>query len=122
MEKNGSVTGGHHPLMGKLFELDPKYVYDVALSVSKNSLEAIGGKGVHATITGTQQAGYSAWRSANPSPAKLTFADVIEIERQAMIQSGIPEDVANGWIIKGVEDLKKTRCDRDYKYSLEWFK
>jgi len=37
----------------------------------------------------------------------MSFADAIEIERQAMIQSGIPEDIANGWIIKGVEGLKK---------------
>lgn len=105
--KNGSVTAGHHPLIGKAFEGDPKYIYDDALSVSKNTLEQYGGTGVHAKITGKQISGYKAWRTANPSPAKLSFADMIEIERQAMIQSDIPEDVANGWIIKAVEDLKK---------------
>ena len=68
--KNGSITGGHHPLAGKLFEADPKYVYDDALSVSKSTLEQIGGTGVHETITGKQKAGYNAWRAANPSPAK----------------------------------------------------
>ncbi len=108
-------VGGHHPLAKKAFELDPKYNLDEAFSISTNSLKdawKLGNSGVppmniHNLITGKQNSLYSSWRAANPVPAKMSFVDMIEIERQAMIQSGIPEDVANGWIVKGVEDLKK---------------
>ena len=109
------TVGGHHPLAKKAFELDSKYNLDEAFSISPNSLKEawkLGNPGVppaniHNLITGKQNSLYSSWRASNPAPAKMTFRDMIEIERQAMMQSGIPEDVANGWIIKGVEDLKK---------------
>ena len=30
-----------------------------------------------------------------------------EIEIEAMVKAGIPRDVATGWVIKALEDLKK---------------
>ena len=37
---------------------------------------------------------------------RLTIEKMVEIEIQAMINAGIPEDIATGWVIKALEDLK----------------
>lgn len=48
---------------------------------------------------------YTAWKQANPN-TKLTVDAMADIEIQAMVNVGIPEDVATGWVVKALEDLK----------------
>ena len=37
---------------------------------------------------------------------KLTIDDMANIEIAAMKNAGIPEDVATGWVVKALEDIK----------------
>ncbi|CAA9203301.1 hypothetical protein [Flavobacterium collinsii] len=60
---------------------------------------------MHTKITGQQNSLYSAWKKANPLK-KLSIEDMVEIEIKAMINAGIPEDVATGWVVKALEDIK----------------
>ena len=95
----------------KAFEGSPKYNANEAFSVSKNTLENIGGAGVHSTITGKQNSLYSAWKAANPTRT-MTLDDMQKIEIQAMKQAGIPEDIATGWMVKALEDLKRQGTEK----------
>ena len=61
---------------------------------------------IHSLITGQQNSLYSAWKKANPN-GKLTIDIMADIEIQAMKNVGIPEEIATGWVIKALEDLKK---------------
>jgi hypothetical protein len=79
--------------------------YLKAFSVSRKTLEDIGDIDVHNTISGNQHSLYSAWRKANPN-SKLTIDDMVGIEIKAMTNAGIPEDIATGWVVKALEDLK----------------
>jgi len=36
----------------------------------------------------------------------MTLGDMVKIEIQAMVDVKIPEDVATGWVVKALEDLK----------------
>jgi hypothetical protein len=102
---------GHHPLAKSGFrdnfptEAAFKQYYDEAFSVSIPQLEKFGGKGIHAKITGEQNTLYTRWRKANPN-AKMTIDDMANIEIQAMVNKGIPQDVATGWVVKALEKLK----------------
>ena len=96
-------VGGHHPLAKVAFEGDNLYKAENAFSVSRESL---GGQAIHDAITGQQRSLYTAWKKANPN-AKLTIDDMGSIEIQAMKNAGIPEDVATGWVIKALEDIKR---------------
>lgn len=117
---NFSLTGtgkyktvkGHHPMAKKAFEGDLAYDYKEAFSVKVTSLEdawktANQGipQNVHGKITGQQNSLYSSWRSANPAK-KLSVDEMADIEIQAMVNAGIPQDIATGWIVKSLEDLK----------------
>ena len=101
----------HHPLAKSAFkdnfpsEALFKQYYDEAFSVSIAQLEKFGGKGVHAKITGQQNSLYTAWKNANPN-VKMTIDDMANIEIQAMVNKGIPQDVATGWVVKALEKLK----------------
>ncbi len=64
-----------------------------------------GGLGVHSKITGKQKSLYSAWKGANPTKT-MSLDYMVKIEIQAMKEAGIPEDVATGWVVKALEDLK----------------
>jgi hypothetical protein len=99
--KYGDVLG-HHPLAKIAFEGDAAYDLNKTFSVSR---ETLGGQAIHNTISGQQNSLYSAWKKANPN-AKLTIDDVANIEIKAMVNAGIPEDVATGWVVKALEDLK----------------
>ncbi|CAM1345103.1 hypothetical protein [Tenacibaculum amylolyticum] len=94
---------GHHPMAKKAFEAATNYNYKEAFSVSANSLNSFGV--AHSTITGKQRSLYTAWKNANPN-IKMTLEDMATIEIQAMKNAGIPEDVAKGWVLKAIEDLK----------------
>lgn len=96
------IVGGHHPIAKKAFEGDLAYDYQKAFSVST---DAVGGQAIHSKITGQQNSLYTAWKKANPN-AKLTIDTMADIEIQAMKNVGIPEDVATGWVVKALEDLK----------------
>lgn len=102
---------GHHPLAKSAFRDNfPsdalfKQYYDEAFSVSIPQLEKFGGKGVHAKITGQQNSLYTAWKNANPN-VKMTIDDMANIEIQAMVNKGIPQDVATGWVVKALEKVK----------------
>jgi hypothetical protein len=104
-------VAAHHPLAKSAFrdnfptEAAFKQYYDEAFSVSIPQLEKFGGKGIHAKITGQQNSLYTAWRNANPG-AKMTIDDMANIELQAMVNKGIPKDVATGWVVKALEKLK----------------
>ncbi|MBF7091003.1 hypothetical protein IUY40_05575, partial [Flavobacterium sp. ALJ2] len=100
-----SKVGGHHPLAKKAFEGATEYDYKKAFSISVNKLEDIGDIGIHAKITGQQNSLYSAWKKANPLK-KMSIEDMADIEIKAMVNAGIPEDIATGWVIKGLEDIK----------------
>ncbi len=106
------IVGGHHPIAKKAFEGDVVYDYQKAFSVKTSALDdawktANSGipQNLHAKITGQQNSLYTAWKQANPN-AKLTIDVIADIEIQAMKNAGIPEDVATGWVVKALEDLK----------------
>jgi hypothetical protein len=105
-ELNGTgeyaLVKGHHPLAKVAFEGDAAYNLNKAFSVS---IEQLGGQAIHRRITGNQNNLYSAWRKANPK-VKLTVDEMAEIEIKAMSNAGIPEDIATGWVIKALEDIK----------------
>jgi hypothetical protein len=71
-----------------------------AFSVSVNSL---GGQSVHYAITGNQNSLYSAFAKTDEV---LTIEKMADIEIKAMTNVGIPSDIARGWAIKALEDLK----------------
>jgi hypothetical protein len=102
---------GHHPLCKSAFrdnfptEAAFKQYYDEAFSISVPQLEKYGGKGIHAKITGEQNSLYTAWRKANPN-TKMAIDDMTNIEIQAMVNKGIPQDIATGWVVKALEKLK----------------
>jgi hypothetical protein len=101
-----SKVGGHHPVAKVAFEGDIIYDYKKAFSVAGSELDKVSGVDkVHAFITGQQNSLYTAWKKANPS-SKLTIDVMADIEIQAMKNVGIPEDVATGWVVKALEDLK----------------
>ena len=106
------VVKGHHPMAKKAFEGDLAYNYNDAFSVKVTALEdawksANQGipQNIHGKITGQQNSLYTAWKKANPTK-KLTLDEMADIEIQAMVNAGIPEDIATGWVIKSLEDLK----------------
>jgi hypothetical protein len=97
---------GHHPLAKKAFEGDIAYDYKEAFCISTSALdEAAGIANIHPSITGQQNSLYSNWRSANPGK-KLSIDEMADIEIQAMVNVGISSDIATGWVIKALEDLK----------------
>ncbi|TGN26077.1 hypothetical protein [Empedobacter tilapiae] len=71
-------------------------------SISK---DAVGGQSVHNAITGQQNSLYSAWRKANPLK-QMEIGEMTNIEVKAMVNAGIPEDIATGWVVKGLEDMQ----------------
>ncbi|WP_062056044.1 hypothetical protein [Aquimarina longa] len=96
-------VAGHHPLAKKAFEGIDTYSFRDAFSVSNNKLRDY--DVAHSTITGKQNSLYSNWKRTNPNK-EMTINDMSKIELEAMVQSGVPEDVAKGWVIKALEDLK----------------
>lgn len=97
-------VGGHHPLAKKSFESDAFYKYREAFSVPNSKLDAAAGiPNIHSQITGQQNSLYSAFAKNNEV---LTLDKMAEIEIKAMTNVGIPEDVATGWVIKALENLK----------------
>ncbi len=106
------IVKGHHPMAKKAFEGDLAYNYNDAFSVKVTALEdawksANQGipQNIHGKITGQQNSLYTAWKNANPTK-KLTLDEMADIEIQAMVNARIPEDIATGWVIKSLEDLK----------------
>jgi hypothetical protein len=99
------TVGGHHPLAKKAFENVMEYDFKKAFSVSVKELEEIGDIGIHSKITGQQNSLYSAWKKANPLK-KMGIEEMSEIEIKAMVNAGIPEDIATGWVVKSLEELK----------------
>ena len=96
----------------KAFEGDLAYNYNDAFSVKVTSLEdawrsANTGipQNVHGKVTGQQNSLYSAWKKANPGK-KLSLDEMADIEIQAMANVGIPRDIATGWVVRSLEDLK----------------
>ena len=58
---------------------------------------------MHNIITGQQNSLYSTFAKTGN---RLTIEKMAEIEIQAMVNAGIPRDIAEGWIIKALQDLK----------------
>ena len=107
-------VGGHHPLAKKAFEGIEEYDYKKAFSISPNLLQETWKKynpnkmkiDVHSKITGQQKSLYTEWRRANPNKA-LEIDELAKIEIQAMVNIGIPENIATGWVVKALEELKE---------------
>lgn len=99
-----SKVGGHHPLAKVAFTGDDFYNLSKAFSVPVGLLERYGGARVHAKITGQQNSLYSEFAKTGE---RLTLEKMAEIEIKAMTINGIPKDIATGWVIKALEDLKK---------------
>ena len=95
-------VGGHHPLSKIAFKSDKFYDLQKAFSVSINKLNEIS-VGIHAKITGQQNSLYSAFAKKNEV---LTIDKMADIEIQAMVNAGVPRDVATGWVVKALENLK----------------
>ena len=95
-----NAVRGHHPLAKSAFRGDKFYKYRQAFSVSANSL---GGQAIHNAITGHQNRLYSAFKRTGEV---LTLNKMAEIEIQAMVDAGIPRNIATGWVIKSLESLK----------------
>ena len=107
-----STVGGHHPLAKKAFEGVENYDYKKAFSVKPSSLEDAWKtvnsgipQNIHAKVTGNQNALYSTWRRTNPLK-QMEIGEMADIEIKAMVNSGIPKDIATGWVVKGLEDLQ----------------
>jgi hypothetical protein len=101
---------GHHPLAGSAFEGGSKYIYEEAFAVSDKALEDAWksvNKGVppnlHNKITGQQRSLYSTFGKTGK---QISLSDMVEIEIKAMTNVNIPENIATGWVIKALEDLK----------------
>jgi len=58
---------------------------------------------VHKKITGQQNSLYSTFAKTGD---RLTLEKMAEIEIKAMTNVGIPEDIATGWVIKALQDIK----------------
>jgi hypothetical protein len=106
------IVKGHHPMAKKAFEGDLVYDYNKAFSVKTSALDDAWKttnsgipQNLHGKITGQQNSLYSNWKQANPN-SKLTIEVMADIEIQAMKNVGIPEDIATGWVVKSLEDLK----------------
>jgi hypothetical protein len=110
---------GHHPMSKKAFEGNDNYNRDDAFSVSNDALRdgwKLGNSGVapsniHGQITGRQNSLYSTWKATNPDK-KMSLDDMAKIEIQAMKDVGIPKDVATGWVVKALEDLKSQGTEK----------
>jgi len=107
-----SKVGGHHPLAKKAFENATEYDYKKAFSVKPSALESVWKtvndgipQNIHAKITGQQSSLYTAWKKANPLK-KMGIEDMADIEIKAMKNVGIPEDIATGWVVKSLEEIK----------------
>ena len=104
-------VNGHHPLSKQAFLKDRGYYYRDAFSVSIAKLKSVWRAAnpnadlidVHAKITGRQNSLYSAHAIKGEG---LNLEDMADIEIQAMVDVGIPEDIATGWVIKALQDLK----------------
>jgi uncharacterized protein YfkK (UPF0435 family) len=94
------TVAGHHPLAKSALKGDKFYKWKEAFTVSANSL---GGQAVHNAITGNQNRLYSAFAKKGEV---LTIDKMADIEIQAMFDAGIPKDIATGWVIKALQDLK----------------
>lgn len=106
------IVGGHHPMAKKAFEGVTNYNWRDAFSVSPSALDnASGITNTHSFITGQQNSLYSAWKNANPN-VTMTIDAMANIEIQAMKNVGIPEDIAKGWVVKALEDLKSQGVDQ----------
>ncbi|MDY7395716.1 hypothetical protein UMM65_10715 [Aureibaculum sp. 2210JD6-5] len=88
----------HHPLAKIAFDGDTFYDLQKVFSVGINSLENAWKtihsgtpQFLHAKITGQQNSLYSAFAKTGD---RLTLEKMAEIEIKAMVNSGIPEDVA----------------------------
>jgi hypothetical protein len=100
---------GHHPLAGKAFEGDANYKYNKAFAVSNATLDRISGTpDVHLKrITQYQRALYTEFKNKKMDREKLTIEKIAEIEIKAMKLANVPEDIATGWVIKSLEDIKR---------------
>ncbi len=100
-----NAVRGHHPLSKIAFKGDKFYDLNKAFSVSIAKLNRIKPQ-IHAKITGQQNKLYSKFKRENPGKL-LTIEKMAEIELNAMKNAGVPEDIAKGWIIKALENLKE---------------
>jgi len=105
-----SKVKGHHPVAKKAFEGDQSYDYQKAFCVAIESLEKAWktvNKGIpqnlHAKVTANQNSLYSAFAKTGK---RLEIGDLADIEIKAMTNAGLPDDIATGWVVKALEDLK----------------
>ncbi|WP_271407390.1 hypothetical protein [Tenacibaculum soleae] len=99
-----NTVGGHHSLAKSAFRGDKFYKFRQAFTISNSKLDAVSGiPNIHNQITGQQNSLYRAFKNTGEV---LTLDKMADIEIQAMVNVGIPENIATGWVIKALEDLK----------------
>lgn len=98
---NKSVLG-HHPLSKIAFKGDKFYDAKKAFSVSNARLNKIKAA-LHNKITGQQLSLYKKFAKEGKT---LTLDKMAEIEIKAMVNAGVPEDIARGWVVMALKDLK----------------
>ena len=106
-------VGGHHPLMKVAFEGDANYSLKKAFSISIDKLDDVWKQNnigtienLHAKISGSQNSLYTAFAKNRAIGEILTIDKMAEIEIKAMTNNGIPKDIATGWVVKALEDIK----------------
>jgi hypothetical protein len=106
-------VGGHHPIMKAAFKDAANYDLKKAFSVSTDKLDEVWKANntgvlpnVHGKISGSQNNLYNAFAKNRATGEILTIDKMAEIEIKAMTMNGIPKDVATGWVVKALEDLK----------------
>ncbi len=97
-----NIVKGHHPLAKSAFKSDKFYDLQKAFSISISKLDEIK-VGIHAKITGQQNSLYSVFAKTGEV---LTIEKMANIEIQAMVNAGVPRDMATGWVVKALENLK----------------
>jgi len=104
------IVRGHHPLAMIAFSSDKFYDLQKAFSVSVQSLENAWKTinagipiNLHARITGNQNRLYTAFARTGEV---LTLEKMAAIEIQAMVDAGIPRNIASGWVIKALGSLR----------------
>ena len=95
-------VGGHHPLAKKAFSISPNLLQETWKKYNPNKMKI----DVHSKIMGQQKSLYTEWRRANPNKA-LEIDELAKIEIQAMVNISIPENIATGWVVKALEELKE---------------
>ncbi len=98
----GGPGGGHHVLAKKLFEGVPGYDANKALAIPNEAMEKLGIR--HQRITQAQRKLSSEFSQTGQ---ELTWDVVQDIETRALVESGMPHEMAEATVKQAIEALKQ---------------